>query len=135
VARVALVALTAVALAARAVGAQANSLAGRYTVTYAAGDAGVPSMVYGSWTLLMKPDSSYVVLSSADSVVRGRYRQPARESVEFTDRSGPYACQGDQATASYTWTVSGDQLTFHVVADRCDPRRAILTGKPFRRSQ
>ena len=84
------------------------------------------------WELRLGDGGAFEILTGDSSVVRGRYAV-ARDTVTFTDESGPYACVGhDQGI--FTWRAQGDSLVLNAVRnDNCPARALVMTIRPLRR--
>jgi len=92
--------------------------------TFPAADYGA-----GGHTLSFDGKGGFRLLNDADHavLVDGSYAVEGME-IMLADRSGPYACTGDKAKATYRWSVDGGALLMTKVADPCDERAGDLTG-------
>lgn len=72
--------------------------------------------------------------SQEDAVkVEGNYTVDG-DQLQFTDKSGPWACtKAGEQTGTYHWKSAGDTLTFSKVADPCKDREGSLTPHPFKK--
>ncbi len=132
-----------VALVTAAPNADASSVnlpAGIYTTTLTAADIPdefppeVVPLLVGDWEIEFSESGSYIVSKDGFPVVVGRYNSnPAR--VIMTDLQGALSCtdQPGIATASYRWTLSGDDLLLTAVHDGCAGRNLILTAHPLQK--
>jgi len=113
---------------------------GIYTTTLTAADipAEVPPEVIrvlvGDWEIEFSESGSYIVSKDGYPVVVGRYNSNAGRIV-MTDLQGPLSCTDEPgiATASYRWTVAGDELVLTTVNDRCAGRNLALTAHPLQK--
>ncbi|MEO8436478.1 MAG: hypothetical protein ABI596_16390 [Pyrinomonadaceae bacterium] len=135
--------IASVALVTAAPNAGASSVnlpAGIYTTTLTAADIPdefppeVVPLLVGDWEIEFSESGSYIVSKDGFPVVVGRYNSnPAR--VIMTDLQGALSCtdQPGIATASYRWTLSGDDLLLTAVHDGCAGRNLILTAHPLQK--
>ena len=102
--------------------------------TLAAAHAATPAKAFpaadygaGGHTLSFDGKGGVRLLNDADHtvLVDGSYAVEGTELM-LTDRSGPYACTGDKAKATYRWSVDGDALVLAKVTDPCDGRAGDL---------
>jgi hypothetical protein len=80
-------------------------------------------------SLTFSDESKVVVRMNDQVVVEGTYTVKS-ERIEIIDRTGPLACDASQVGA-YNWKLDGKTLTFKMIEDACDPRKAALTGQPW----
>ena len=98
-----------------------------------------PPALVGIWTgqnysMEIHPDLTYRASGTPNMAqvdVTGRIRIVGH-TITFTDTSGRFACPPSQA-GEYTFTVSATTLTFKVLRDPCDGRRAPLSTNPLTR--
>ena len=93
----------------------------------------IPVLV-GDWEIEFTGSGSYIVSKDGYPAVVGRYNSnPAR--IIMTDLQGPLSCTDEPgiATATYRWTLVGDQLILTAVHDRCAGRNLVLTAHPLQR--
>ncbi|HEY7604221.1 MAG TPA: hypothetical protein VH760_08155 [Gaiellaceae bacterium] len=119
--------LAAAATAAPAVGSPAASIGPHVYSTKIAG--ATPAVLNGTWRLTVDR-KSFSVAKGAMLAVSGTARI-AGNRITFHDLAGAFSCRGAQATAVYSWRVSGKRLTLTAVREPCAGRRTILT-KPFK---
>jgi hypothetical protein len=119
--------LTAVT-AAPAVGSRAASIGPHVYSTKIVGAK--PALLDGTWRLTVNR-RSFSVAKGTTLAVSGTARIVGNR-ITFHDLGGPLSCRGAQATAVYSWRVSGARLTLTAVREPCAGRRTILT-KPFTR--
>ena len=83
----------------------------------------------GGHTLSFDGHGGFRLLNDTDHavLVDGVYAIDGTQ-IMLTDRSGPYACTGDKAKATYRWSVDGGALVMAKVSDPCDERAGDLTG-------
>jgi len=135
---IALVAFTASNPTASA--SSANVPTGIYTTTLVAEDIPaefppefIPVLV-GDWEVEFSESGSYIVSKDGYPGVVGRYNSnPAR--IVMTDLQGPLSCTDEPgiATATYRWTLAGDELILTTVNDRCAGRNFVLTAHPLQK--
>jgi hypothetical protein len=118
----------------------ANVPAGIYTTTLT--EADIPAefppefipVLVGDWEVEFSESGSYIVSKDGYPEVVGRYNSnPAR--IIMTDLQGPLSCTDEPgiATATYRWTLAGDELILTTVNDRCAGRNLVLTAHPLQR--
>lgn len=93
----------------------------------------VPLLV-GDWEIEFTESGSYIVSKDGYPGVVGRYNSnPAR--IVMTDLEGAFSCTDEPgiATATYRWTLVGDELILTAVKDRCAGRNLVLTAHPLQR--
>ena len=109
---------------------------GEYTVTIAAADipAEMPDSIrqgmIGTWNIGLHGGNHVLVTYNGQEVVQGPYMVSGNQVTFPANDTGPYACR---TAATYTWQMSGDQLTFTRVQDACDGRVVVLTKRPLTR--
>lgn len=109
---------------------------GEYTVTLAAADipAEMPDsmrpMMIGTWNIGLHEGNHVLVTFNGREVVSGPYMVSGSQVTFPANDTGPYACR---TAATYTWRMSGDQLTLARVQDACDGRVVVLTKHPLMR--
>jgi len=118
----------------------ANLPPGIYTTTLT--EADIPDsfppefipLLVGVWETEFTESGSYIVSKDGYPGVVGRYNSnPAR--IIMTDLQGAFACTDEPgiATATYRWTLAGDELILTAVKDRCAGRNLVLTAHPLQR--
>jgi len=122
-----LLTVSAVALvaAACALGA-ASSLTGTFVTKI----AGKSAALNGSWTLKLLPAAKFQTLRNGKVVVSGDF-EAASGTLQFIDRTGPYACKGGSATGIYDYRLAGKSLILKPIAEFCAGRKTILTTHPL----
>jgi hypothetical protein len=80
----------------------------------------------GTWRLTFQNGGRYTTARNGVVLVRGSDTQAAA-TITFRDESGPAACTGSQATATYRWSLSGGSLSLTPVRESCAGRRVVLT--------
>ena len=115
-----------------------GGIMGNYSATLAAGDfpatapAEMRSQLAGPWMLAFHEGNHFVVSQNGSEVVQGHYEVNGDQISFGMGETGPYACN---TPATYTWRVSGNQLTFALVGtDACDGRMMVLAARPFTRA-
>ena len=122
---------TAVALAAVTAAPATGSTAAIGPHVYSTKIVGAtPAVLDGTWRLTVNR-RSFSVAKGTTLAVSGTARIVGSR-ITFHDLGGPFSCRGAQATAVYSWRVSGKHLTLTAVREPCAGRRTILT-KPFTR--
>jgi len=123
-----------------AVAHSANVPTGIYTTTLTEADIPdsfppefIPVLV-GDWEIEFTESGSYIVSKDGYPAVVGRYNSnPAR--IVMTDLQGVLSCTDEPgiATATYRWTLVGNELILTAVNDRCAGRNLALTAHPLQR--
>jgi hypothetical protein len=114
--------------------AAAAGIIGEYTVTLAAPDIpaempdSIRQMMIGSWNIGLHEGNHVLVTYNGREVVSGPYMVSGNQLTLPANDTGPYACR---TAATYTWQMSGDQLTLTRVQDACDGRVVVLTRHPL----
>lgn len=123
-----------------AMAGSANVPPGVYTMTLTEADipASFPPeytpLLVGDWEVEFTESGSYIVSKDGYPVVVGRYNSnPAR--IIMTDLQGPLSCTDEPgiATATYRWTLAGNDLILTAVSDRCPGRNLVLTAHPLQK--
>ncbi|MEK6336514.1 MAG: hypothetical protein AABM67_16425 [Acidobacteriota bacterium] len=123
-----------------AIAHSANVPPGVYTTTLTEADipASFPPeyipLLVGDWEIEFTGAGSYIVNKDGFPAIVGRYNSnPAR--IVMTDLEGALSCtdQPGIATATYRWTLAGDELILTTVNDRCAGRNLVLTAHPLQR--
>jgi hypothetical protein len=109
-----------------AVAARAASIGPHVYSTKVAG--ATPAVLNGTWRLTINRRSFSVARGTA-LAVSGSARIVGNR-ITFHDLAGPFSCRGAQATAVYSWRITGKRLTLSAVREPCAGRRTILT-RPF----
>ena len=118
----------------------ANLPAGIYTTTLT--EADIPAefppefipLLVGVWETEFTDSGSYIVSKDGYPALVGRYNSnPGR--IVMTDLQGPLSCTDEPgiATATYRWTLAGDELILTTVNDRCAGRNLVLTAHPLQK--
>jgi hypothetical protein len=118
----------------------ANLPPGIYTTTLTEADIPdsfppevIPILV-GVWETEFTESGSYIVTKDGYPAVVGRYNSiPGR--IVMTDLQGPLSCTDAPgiASATYRWTLAGDELILTTVHDGCAGRNLVLTAHPLQR--
>ena len=91
-------------------------------------------LLLDEWETEFTESGSYIVSKDGYPAVVGRYNSnPAR--IVMHDLQGPLSCTDEPgiATATYRWTLAGDELILTAVKDRCAGRNLVLTAHPLQR--
>lgn len=118
----------------------ANVPPGIYTTTLT--EADIPDsfpaeyipLLVGVWETEFTENGSYIVSKDGSPAVVGRYNSnPSR--IIMTDLQGVLSCTDAPgiATATYRWTLAGDELILTTVNDRCPGRNLVLTAHPLQK--
>jgi hypothetical protein len=92
----------------------------------------VVALLVGYWEVEFTESGSYIVYKDGSPVATGRYNSnPAR--LIMRDLDGVLACTDAPgiATATYRWTLSGNELLLTTVNDGCAGRNLVLTAHPL----
>ena len=118
----------------------ANLPPGIYTMTLTEADIPesfppeIVQLLVGVWETEFTESGSYIVSKDGYPALVGRYNSnPGR--IVMTDLQGPLSCTDAPgiATATYRWTLAGDELVLTTVNDRCVGRNLVLTAHPLQR--
>ena len=93
----------------------------------------IPVLV-GDWEIEFTGSGSYIVSKDGYPAVVGRYNSNSARII-MTDLQGSLSCTDEPgiATATYRWTLVGDQLILTAVHDRCAGRNLVLTAHALQR--
>jgi hypothetical protein len=111
-------------------------ITGEYTVTIAPADMpgempdNVKQMMVGAWNIGLHEGNHVLVTQNGREVLSGPYMVSGSQVTFPANDTGSYACR---TTATYTWQMSGDQLTLTRVRDTCDGRSRVFTMRPLTR--
>ena len=92
----------------------------------------VVALLVGYWEIEFTELGSYIVNKDGSPVATGRYNSnPGR--INMKDLDGVLACTDAPGitSATYRWSLSGDELFLTTVIDRCAGRNAVLTAHPL----
>jgi hypothetical protein len=121
------VAVTTLSLALVSVAIAASTLVGSFK-TKISGQT--PATLNATWIVSFKSSHKYAIARNGAVVVRGR-DTISGEKLTFGHETGPMACLGSQAAATYHWSLKGSKLTLKPVSETCSPRKIVLTTKPL----
>lgn len=109
-------------------GAVPSELEGTFAILLANSD--VPkSDQAGFWYLTMTGDQTYEFgKAPADPNANTGVLTVDGDKVTFSDETGDGACPGP---GTYSWSRSGDALTFTLVDDSCLARKSQTTAHPY----
>jgi hypothetical protein len=117
--------------------APAPSILGDYTMTISVADLpdDFPSDrhdgLVGAWRMAFHGGNHFVVHYEGEEVIQGSYQLNGDQLVFGDDETGLYVCN---IAATYTWTLSGDQLILTGAGeDPCGARPFVLTTHPWTR--
>ncbi len=86
----------------------------------------------GTWQVVLQSAGRYAIQRNGAVLIRGRDAQTAT-TISFGHESGPAACTGTEAAATYHWSLSGASLRLTPVRESCSGRRLVLTTHPLNR--
>lgn len=105
---------------------------GNYRATITAADlpVGAPAdELAGAWEIQFHGGNHFVVMRNGAQMLQGPYQISGNQLTFATGETGPYACN---TAATYTWRMSGGQMTFTPVGtDSCRGRAVILGNRAF----
>jgi hypothetical protein len=87
----------------------------------------------GTWQIVLQPAGRYMIQRTGTVLVRGLDAQTAT-TISFGHESGPAACTGAEAAATYRWSLSAGSLRLTPVHESCSGRRVVLTTHPLKRT-
>jgi hypothetical protein len=137
--------LTLIAVACAPPAVPPETIAGTYTVTLTkdglldAGAGPVATALDGSeWIWEISSDGLYKVSEVTDIGVRprseGAFELTADRFVLLEDAGEMTCSEGGVDRGTYSWELSGEQLTFALVEDECQDRVYIMTAMPWVRT-
>jgi hypothetical protein len=91
------------------------------------------SQLDGTWQLALLPTGHYTIERNHTVVVRGRDTQTAT-TISFGHESGPAACTGLGAGATYRWSLRAGLLRLTPVRESCLGRHVVLTTHPLKKT-
>jgi hypothetical protein len=109
--------------------AASTPLAGVYQATI----KGSAPQLNGVWLISFAPNGAYAVVKkpSTTKLLIGGLSTVSGHSLAMHDETGPLACIGSQARATYSWALSGKKLRLMIVKDKCAGRAAVLASAPY----
>lgn len=106
-------------------GAAASPLKGVFEAKIKSSNA----QLKGTWLISFAGTGAYAVAKEPSSTLLiGGSSSVSGHTLTMTDQTGPLACKGGQARATYSWSLSGKKLTLKAVKDACAGRSLILAG-------
>jgi hypothetical protein len=113
----------------------AQQLAADYEVSLSeAESASVQPSLAGRWRMRLQPDGE-IALTAPDTFAAER--NPLGVSFTADDatfRTNIFYNDFCTSIGTYTWQLTGQQLTFSAVSEACEIRQVLLTTKPWTRS-
>ncbi len=116
-------------VAAAAAAAAGNPVQGTFRTVIANAPA---KQLDGTWQIAFQPTGRYSIKLNGTVLISGRDTQTAT-TIGFGHESGPAACTGAEASATYRWSMSGGSLHLTPVREPCEGRRVVLTTHPLTR--
>jgi hypothetical protein len=107
--------------------ASSSSLQGTYRTTI----TGKPAPLNGKWELKFLSGSTVRIIRNGKLVIVGKAIRIGVRRLQFSDRSGSYACSRAEGSGIYTYRLAAEHLTFRLVSDKCVGRKLVLTTRPF----
>ena len=107
-------------------------------LTGCAGEAAFPHGTYeifhsgSTWTMTFYDDGTWIGLFSGEQIAEGIYSVSGDQLTWETDSY----CedQGSPGTATYTWSVDGDYMSFKLTGEEpCRDRQIVLEEAPYLR--
>jgi len=84
----------------------------------------------GTWQVDLLPTGRYTIERNGTVLIRGRDTETATK-ITFGHETGPAACTGSEATATYHWSLKAGLLRLTAVNETCLGRRVVLTANPL----
>ncbi|HZQ80669.1 MAG TPA: hypothetical protein VFB25_01690 [Gaiellaceae bacterium] len=88
------------------------------------------AQLVGIWQIALQTNGRYTIERNGAVVIRGRGTQTAT-TITFGHETGPAACTGAQATATYHWSLHAGEAVLKTAHDACAGRRLVLTTHPL----
>lgn len=113
-----------------------SGIMGEYTTTLAPADVpttmpdSIRNGMIGTWNIGLHDGGHVAVAFNGRPVVEGAYRVEGDRIMFSAEETGVYACR---IPATYTWQMTGNQLSFTRVEDTCEGRVVVLTTRPLTR--
>ncbi len=80
-----------------------------------------------TWSVRLDGKDQFKVTRDGKEGVAGTYKV-VKDTIEFTDESGPFAEKGAVKTGTYQWRLADQKLTLTKVKDEAKGRSAILAS-------
>jgi hypothetical protein len=125
-----IVALATVALVVASPAIAAGTLSGSFRSTIS---GKTPAAIDGTWVVSFKAHHKYTISRNGATVVRGQ-DTISTNKVTFGHETGPMACLGSQAAATYRWSLKNRKLTLKPVSEPCPGRKIVLTTHPLKKT-
>ena len=84
----------------------------------------------GTWQVDLLPTGRYTIERNGTVLIRGRDTETATK-INFGHETGPAACTGTEANATYSWSLKAGLLRLTAVHETCLGRRVVLTANPL----
>lgn len=88
----------------------------------------------GTWQVALASDGQYTIRRNQTVLIRGRDTETA-STITFGHETGPAACKGAQASATYRWSLRAGALRLTPVNETCVGRHVVLTTHPLKKSR
>ena len=86
----------------------------------------------GTWQVALLPAGRYTIQRNGTVLIRGRDTETAT-TISFGHESGPAACTGAEAPATYRWSLRAGLLRLTPVRESCIGRHVVLTTHPLKK--
>lgn len=115
--------------------AAARQLAGTYQVTLTQADsAGIQPSLAGTWRMRLQADGAIVLTAPAAFPAEGGAAGEVFNADQTTFRTSTLYNAFCTSVGAYTWRLSGAELTLLADNDPCEIRRALLSTRPWTRT-
>jgi hypothetical protein len=115
--------------------AAARQRVGAYQVTLTQADsAGIEPSLAGTWRMRLKADGAIVLTAPAAFTAEGSAAGEVFTADQTTFRTSALYNAFCTSIGAYTWRLSGAELSLVVGNDPCEIRRALLSIKPWTRT-
>jgi hypothetical protein len=84
----------------------------------------------GTWKVALLPTGRYTIQRNGTVLIRGRDTE-TKTTISFGHETGPAACIGVLAPATYRWSLRDGLLHLTTVREGCFGRHVVLTTHPF----
>jgi hypothetical protein len=91
------------------------------------------SQLDGTWQVQLLPAGRYTIERNGVVMIRGRDSETAT-TISFGHETGPAACTGAGAGATYRWSLRNGVLRLTALRESCLGRHVVLTTHPLKKS-
>jgi hypothetical protein len=84
----------------------------------------------GIWQVALLPTGRYTIQRNGVVLIRGHDTETAT-TISFGHETGPAACTGGTAAATYRWSLRSGELHLTTVREGCLGRHVVLTTHPL----